>query len=178
MHTLEYEIIQNLNIFELKKSLEVYLDLFDNLTLENQDFKPTGDNIRSMKNFLIYLNSILYINYYEKNNSKDSYYLKRISIVDKIEKSNKLSELRSLGLEILEFHFEFNNKIKNKNQHYIVNKAIKYMKENLNEDLNLDKVASQIHISSNYLSFLFSKNLNYSFSEYLNMLKIEKANFS
>lgn len=56
-----------------------------------------------------------------------------------------------------------------------VEKAIKYIGENFYRDLKASEVANEIHITHNYFSMIFKKELGKSFNDYLNDLRIEKA---
>lgn len=58
---------------------------------------------------------------------------------------------------------------------YLVNRAAEYIDEHYNESLTLGKVAEELDISSSYLSFLFSKEMNSCFVDYLNGVRIEHA---
>lgn len=53
--------------------------------------------------------------------------------------------------------------------------AIRYMEGNLTEKLTLNQVAEKIHLSPNYLSSLFKKELGVSFVDYIAMKRVEKA---
>ena len=56
-----------------------------------------------------------------------------------------------------------------------IDKAVKYIKEHLNEKLTLAQVAEQIKLSPNYLSSLFKKELQVSFVDYITECRVEKA---
>nr|WP_304220060.1 response regulator transcription factor [Fredinandcohnia onubensis] len=56
-----------------------------------------------------------------------------------------------------------------------VEKAIEYIHENFRRDLKASEVANEIHITPNYFSMIFKKELGKSFNDYLNDLRIEKA---
>lgn len=53
--------------------------------------------------------------------------------------------------------------------------AIEFMRENLNRPLQLQELASHIHISVSYFSALFKKKTGYPPLEYFNYIKIQKA---
>ena len=54
-------------------------------------------------------------------------------------------------------------------------RAVAYIAEHYQEDLNLDSVAQAIHVSSSYLSTCFSKSIGIGFVEYLHHTRIEHA---
>jgi len=57
----------------------------------------------------------------------------------------------------------------------IMDIAIEYMRENLHRPLQLQELASHIHISVSYFSALFKKKTGYPPLEYFNHIKIQKA---
>ena len=56
-----------------------------------------------------------------------------------------------------------------------ISKAVKYINENLNQELSLDSVASYLGISRNYLSNLFKLKTGTRFSRYINVQRIKKS---
>lgn len=56
-----------------------------------------------------------------------------------------------------------------------INSALDYIKENLDQDLSLDLVASQVHLNKNYFSNLFKKTTGLCFCKYVNHLRIQRA---
>ena len=53
--------------------------------------------------------------------------------------------------------------------------AVKYIKENYANNITLQQVAKQVEISPNYLSSLFKKELQLSFVDYINQVRIHNA---
>jgi len=62
-----------------------------------------------------------------------------------------------------------------KNLSEYLSRAVAYMTLNYNEELTLKKVSDAIFISAYYLSHLFRKEMNTTFSDYLCKIRIEKA---
>ena len=62
-----------------------------------------------------------------------------------------------------------------KNLSKYLSKAIDYMTNNYTEELTLKKVSDVVFISAFYLSHLFRKEMNTTFSEYLCKIRIEQA---
>lgn len=56
-----------------------------------------------------------------------------------------------------------------------INLAIHYIEENLENELTLDLLANQLHISKNYFSNLFKKVTGLRFCNYVNLRRIERA---
>lgn len=55
--------------------------------------------------------------------------------------------------------------------------TIAYIRKNYGECLSLSQLAAYVHLSPNYLSNLFKKEVGYCLSDYINALRIEKAKF-
>jgi len=56
-----------------------------------------------------------------------------------------------------------------------ITQLLLYMKSHFKQDLSLKQAAQMANMSENYLSFIFKKETNLSFTEYMNHLRIEKA---
>lgn len=54
-------------------------------------------------------------------------------------------------------------------------KAVQYIQENYASDVSLQDLAEQLELTPNYLSALFKKEMEQSFSEYLNRIRLERA---
>lgn len=61
------------------------------------------------------------------------------------------------------------------NNHWIIESAKKYIQKNYQKDIKASDVADQHLITPNYFSMLFKQETGYSYSEYLNILRIKKA---
>lgn len=59
--------------------------------------------------------------------------------------------------------------------HWVIEKVKKYIHENYTRDIKAAEVAEMHYISPNYLSVLFKQATGYRFSEYVNLLRINKA---
>lgn len=56
-----------------------------------------------------------------------------------------------------------------------INRLLDYMKENFDKDISLKKAADYINMSESYLSYVFKKETGTGFTDYLNMLRVDKA---
>ena len=56
-----------------------------------------------------------------------------------------------------------------------IEQAIDYIKENFTSNINLSDMAKMLYISSEHFSRLFKKETGFNFSEYLNLLRLQKA---
>jgi two-component system response regulator YesN len=62
-----------------------------------------------------------------------------------------------------------------KNQWKVVNSALKYIEENLAEDLSLEIVAQKVFVSSGYLSTIFKQVLQKNFVDCLHEIRMKRA---
>lgn len=127
----------------------------------------------SLKNYLICLNCILYRLSYENIHLKENIFKKRNQFIADIDEEDSFESLSNLGEKILMFYTKINRDKYFYTSNEIVNKALNYIHNNLNEDLSLEDLAKEVHISKNHLCNLFSLHTGTSFSEYINKVKIE-----
>lgn len=63
----------------------------------------------------------------------------------------------------------------NKKNLQIIQKVIKYVKENYSRDITLNEIANNLYFTPNYLSSLFSRSMGESFSNYITRYRVQKA---
>lgn len=97
------------------------------------------------------------------------YLLKPVRAADILECLNRLAD-EVYGKESTQ---ESSEDEEQKNR--FVKQAQEYMKEHYNEELSLQEVAEKVGISAGYLSTMFTQNLNCSFVDYLNQIRIDRA---
>jgi len=66
------------------------------------------------------------------------------------------------------------NKFAKKSNENLIS-AISYIKKNYRGDLSLERVAGNVFVSSYYLSHLFRDELNMTFSDYVNKVRMDAA---
>lgn len=65
---------------------------------------------------------------------------------------------------------------RNTNKNELIEKAKEYMKQNyFDEELSAEKLCNYLHISTNYFSALFKKETKFTFTNYLTLIRIDKA---
>lgn len=93
----------------------------------------------------------------------------------KIEKLRNLEELnRWLSMVLhrfINFVFDFND-IKH---HNVIYQTTAYIKENLAEKLTLEDAAEHVSLSKSYFCRILKDELGYTFTEYVNHLRVERA---
>ncbi|HHV38873.1 MAG TPA: AraC family transcriptional regulator [Tepidimicrobium sp.] len=138
-------------------------------------FKRNPRTFRSMKNYFITINSIIYKTLYDYPICKRKIYKARNSYNHNIEICKDMDELYEACKDMVTFYSQIKGISEEPCSHPVITNTIKYIHDNLNEDLTLERLAKEVHVSKNYLSLLFSKFVGLSLSDYINKLRIEKA---
>ncbi len=170
MKTLENKLINSVLNGNEKQTIIYYKKLIN--TYENNLIRCCN-RIRSLKNYLLSMNSILYTSCDKNRISYKDIFEKRNAFMFEIERKNNLEDVYNLGKEIILFYAGINQNKYSYTSNQIVNQALNYIHNNLDKNLNLEKVAKEIHISKSHLCNLFPIYLKSSFSNYVNKTKIE-----
>ncbi len=88
---------------------------------------------------------------------------------------HSLSELKRITFELLNFTLDQINHDSNNKKLYLIENAKKIVDTRSNENLTTQGVADLLGLSRNYFGQLFKKEVGYTFSEYLNRVRIAKA---
>lgn len=97
----------------------------------------------------------------------------QFEVLNKIEKSNNFELIIS---NIIEYMDEAKTDEESKEQMSVgLVKAINYINQNLDQVLTLPVVAEEVNFSAGYLSYLFTNEMNISFSSFILNLRIKKA---
>ncbi|WP_408954425.1 PocR ligand-binding domain-containing protein [Natroniella sp. ANB-PHB2] len=92
--------------------------------------------------------------------------------INQVENINQLSGSLAKVLDrFIEATFVLKN-VKNKD---IIRRAMKYIRKNYDRNIKLDQVASEVGLSASYFSKLFKEELNISYIDYLNRVRIEEG---
>ena len=169
---LENKLLEYMNINDEKKAIRTFNQLFLKFISMNSD---SHGYIRNTKNYLISLNGIIANNYYTRPVCKKMIYNARDSFMHKIDSCRTIEELRKLGETIVYFYIREIKSKKLLTKNPTINKAINYIHNNLDKELTLDEVSSNVYVSSTYLSHLFSKCIKMTFSQYIIHARIQKS---
>lgn len=96
-------------------------------------------------------------------------------LYEKFLKTNSPDTLKTILFEKIECFTSNLSGHRNISNQEIINRVKEYMEENCEQNITLTELADIVHLSPNYISTLFKKQYNKSFSAYLNMLKMQKA---
>lgn len=94
--------------------------------------------------------------------------------IEKIRRSNNIYKLKSLLEEQLS-----SSSCQNEDNHFSImtKNVIEIIQKNYREELTLKSVADQLHVNAVYLGQVFKKEIRYSFSQYLNQIRIKRAQY-
>lgn len=110
------------------------------------------------------------------------YLLKPVDIDQLLEKVQQLKEeiiqeKETGSQETQNSWLAFLQKEKEEKKGWVIEKAKEYILAHFQDDLKASEVANEMHITPNYFSMIFKKEMGKSFNEYLNDLRIEKAKY-
>ncbi len=171
MLLLERQFFKNFQEHNRKETLND-LNLLINQFLLNRE-KDNLD-VRYLKNYLIWVNGILFEKTFLKPGCKKRILISKESFFRNIELKSSIEELKDMAVNMVNSYFdslETRCHIINP----IVNNAIIYIDNNLNKDLSLERVANILNISQSYLSSLFSDTMKTSFSNFVNLRRVNRA---
>lgn len=97
---------------------------------------------------------------------------KNINLIDICTSKENLI---SLGEEIIKSYIEIINSDERISKNEIIRHALDYIHSNIEKKITLDKVAAHVHVSSNYLCYLFKETTGFKFCEYINICRINVA---
>ncbi len=168
----ENKLIEYMNIQDEENALAAYDKMFKKLSHNCPLAQPC---LRTSKTFILGLNAIISRNYYNKPVCKKMLYDIRLQFNKKIEAQTSVEKLNLLARQMISFYID---KIGNKNtltRNPNINKAIDYIQNNLDREISLDEVAQSVFVSSTYLSHLFTKCMDMTFSQYVVKARIDRA---
>lgn len=156
-------LAKNLKSNSLNSALDIYAS-------NVKDFK---DSSIELKTYLSRLNIFLYTYFLvQYNKDLESYALNINKVI--IDEQN-LSDLYVIGKKMLMGYANKFTIALRENDHILIERALEYINKNYWEKITLASVASKLHISRNYLCHLFKIKTGYTFCEYVNLQRINKA---
>lgn len=129
-------------------------------------------SFNEMKNNM--LNIINYICVELINLNSGIYDLEEINA--KLKCANGKSEMKYIVMEIIEDLYNKVHASKNvDNSSYIISYIINYIKNNYHRNISLTVISNELSMNYSYISFLFKKKTDFTFSEYLMRTRLESA---
>lgn len=90
----------------------------------------------------------------------------------------KINDFENLCYKLQEVVEAFTESMFNTNpskNNRVIKKAIHYIAKNFSKNITLDNVSNEVHLNSSYFSSVFKQATGSSFTEYLNMVRIEES---
>lgn len=171
MLLLERKFLKN---FQQHKRYEALEDM-KKLLAQFLEKKPDdGLRIRYLKNYIIWLNGLMFEKTYMKPGCKKRILFHKENFFKTVELKSTSKELIDLALVMVNSYLD---SLETRCQmiNPIVNNAIIYIDNHLSQDLSLERVAEILNISQSYLSSLFTETIKTSFSSFVNLRRIKRA---
>ncbi|WP_332524181.1 PocR ligand-binding domain-containing protein [Terrisporobacter sp.] len=159
-----------------RKVFDEYSSYYDELpVMSYEEVKNIANMLSSLCNYLVEeaLDKNLILEMYKQsigNNNLDSEIFKGY---DKNHIENIKKEISNAMVDA--YVHESERKDIKSNINSTLKPAIEYIYNNKGENITVEKMAKLCHISQSYFSRLFSKEMGYSFSNYISRLKIQWA---
>lgn len=147
--------------------LECATEIFENIS------SSTESSIKDLKSQMENLNTFLYT-YFLITYNKDLTYL-HDEFAKRLEGQLDQVDLKLLGHDLIEAYSNSLLDAISFSKNEIIDKAIKIINEEYNKGLGLEDLANKLHLSKNYLCSLFKEETGFTFCQYLNTLKTNKA---
>ncbi|HHU79331.1 MAG: PocR ligand-binding domain-containing protein [Caldicoprobacterales bacterium] len=97
------------------------------------------------------------------------------SFISELAEKNRFEDICSWIVKVLDTFLDTVYESRNIKNSALLGEAVRYIRENYNENLSLEDVAQKVFISPYYLSHLFREELGITFLEYLTRIRIEEA---
>ncbi|MDD4069068.1 MAG: PocR ligand-binding domain-containing protein [Candidatus Izemoplasmatales bacterium] len=169
-YELEKELIAYLQNGETKSAMEILNSLLSEI------FSLSLGNLDTIKANIFELSAVLMRAAVDSGVSLSDMHeiMKKITII--IANETEYEEVCLLTAEIMEAinNVISNNKFTKKSNENLI-KAINYIKKNYRIDVSLETVAKNVFVSNYYLSHLFRDEMNMTFIDYVNKVRIEAA---
>lgn len=98
-----------------------------------------------------------------------------ISQLEAINNASTFAEIMTNANLIIDILTEQSGKKRYSGNSKIVRSAVDYIWQHFNEDISLKKIADEIHVNNTYLSKLFRDEMQQSFVDYVNEIRLETA---
>lgn len=98
------------------------------------------------------------------------------ALISDLKDASTIEEIHDACKRIIAFIVEYKYKLmKYEGKSNVIKEAIQYLKNNYMKDLELKEVAEAVHINTSYLSSLFKKETSMTFSQHLNIIRLNKS---
>ncbi|MCM3689790.1 helix-turn-helix transcriptional regulator [Neobacillus niacini] len=131
--------------------------------------------IRSLKNHIISLISLVSRAAIEGGLNEDLAYSLHDSFIQNLEEMQRLDEVKGVAREVLTTFTKNVKQIKDENYSKTVIICKDYIYKNIYQKINHDDIAQKVDLSPKYLSILFKRETGISVSDYIQQTRIDEA---
>lgn len=172
-YRFEQQLIDFVMGGDVYNAVSVYKDFINS----NYPLKTSNCKLRSFKNYIISISSLLCHEVIRTGVSSFDAKAKYHAFAQLVEQCCTVPELVSIGEKLIKGYSMQVRAIFTKSTDGYISKAIDYINNSLAEDVTLEMVAEQVKLSKCYLCTLFKKQMGMSFSHYLNKVRLERSKF-
>lgn len=139
------------------------------------DEKRADDPVRSLKNYSIILNTLL--RKAAEHGKVHPYYIDKISsdFAYKIEKLSSVEDGKKLHYTMIHTYCSLVRLHSSKDRSPIIQKLTTRIDADLTADLSLHTQAAELGVNASYLSSLFKKEMQITYTDYVNRKRVEYA---
>lgn len=143
-------------------------EIFENI----EDIKKES-SIEDMKRQIENLNTFLYT-YFLITYNKDLSYI-HDNFTERLEDISNEEAIKNLAKDLIESYSNSLLDALSFSKNDLIDKALKIINKEYMKGLTLEDLAKKLHLSKNYLCSLFKEETGFTFCQYLNTLKTNKA---
>ncbi len=151
------------------------LAYLEHIKYEIARIKRNPNPLRNFQNLCIVTNSMLRKAVEEAG--VHPYFIDKLSseVGLLIEQKQTPIDLESITEDVIKRYCSLVKEHTLPNTSVIIQQVVTYLNVNLTEDLELKKIASLFHVNADYLSHRFKKEMNITFTNYVNQQRIKRA---
>jgi len=168
---LTEELYRFVRLGDLKNAVETKNKINEYKVLEI----PGIEGLRNGKNLMIIFSYSLSREI--SNAGVDLNYAENLcdSFIESIENCNTMTDLIILSDSMLKEYVSSVRKYSITKLHPAIQKALKYINNNISDNVTLSHLAKELNLHQNYLSALFKKEMGLTFQNYISKLRIQEA---
>lgn len=170
---MEKELLKSLYSYDKKTAQEQIRLLTDHLLNG-----PKTHRIKSIKYYLIILSSIVARHLEQNHLTASKAFGFNVTCIRFIEQRLQEDNVKEIADELIEFYtYVLAEQKKPMLRHQIVNAVIEYINNDIESSLTVEEIAHKFDISTSHLSRIFREHSGITLVEYINIRKVEEAQY-
>ena len=172
-YEIEAQLIREIYQLETEAAKESLRALIDLLS------ERSGKHFfRAVRHYFIVLSSVVTRKLIDNQAPLKKAFAFNFACADMVENKMKDAEFLQFADDLIDFYVYF---IADRKQptfrHQTVNKVIMYINDELENDLTVESIAANFHISTSHLSRIFREHVGITLVEYLNVRRVEESQY-